>query len=179
MRVPRAAVLKNTRIFSGGPVTSNNIRTLTAPLLAAVLLILATTAATAQTKKGGFEIVESAGLNIPDPLVPQSIEGFIDETVTTAKAGQLIVTKSVNLSASCTIATSGVLYFLMIGDVPLRNSTVFSRDGVVGQLTGVTADIVEAGTHRIRIGQRCTQPGATVNGGTVTIVGITSVIVLP
>ena len=159
-------------------MTRNYIRMLTAPLLAAMLLVLAATAATAQTKKG-FEIVESAGLSIPDPLVPQGIEGFIDETVTTAKAGQLIVTKSVNLSASCTIATSGVLYFLMIGDVPLRNSTVFSRDGVVGQLTGVTTDIVEAGTHRIRIGQRCTQPGATVNGGTVTLVGITSVIVLP
>ncbi len=156
-----------------------NIRMLTAPLLAAMLLVQTATVATAQAAKRGMEIVESAGLNIPNPLVPQNIEYFVNETVTTAKAGSLMVTKSVNLSASCSIATSGVLYFLMVDDVPLRNSAVFSRNGVVGQLTGVTTDIVAAGTHRIQIGQACTQPGASVNGGTVTLVGITSVIVLP
>jgi hypothetical protein len=161
-------------------VTRHIIRTLTAPL-AAMLLVQAATAhaAAAELAKKAFEIVESAGLNIPDPLVAQDIESFVDEHVTTTKAGQLIVTKSVNLSASCSIATSGVLYFLMVDDLPIRNSTVFSRDGVVGQLTGVTADTIEAGTHRIQIGEVCTQPGATVNGGSVTLVGITSVIVLP
>jgi len=56
---------------------------------------------------------------------------------------------------------------------------VFSRTGVTGQLTGVSPDIVAAGAHRIRIGEQCTVPGATVSGGTVTLIGITSIIVLP
>ena len=67
----------------------------------------------------------------------------------------------------------------MVDDVPIRSSAVFSRTGVTAQLTGVSADIVAPGTHRIRIGQQCTAPGATVSGGTVTLVGITSIIVLP
>jgi hypothetical protein len=154
----------------------------TVPLMAAMLLLHAATAHAATEEKMAkkdFEIVESTGLNIPDPLVPQAIESFIDEHVTTSKAGQLIVTKSVNLAGSCSSATSGILYFLMVDDQPIRNSTVFSKEGIVGQLTGVTADIVEAGPHRIRIGEICTQPGATINGATVTVVGISSVVVLP
>jgi hypothetical protein len=125
-----------------------------------------------------FEVVESAGLNIPDPLTPQTIESFVDEHVVTTQAGRLVVTKSVDLSAGCTVG-SGVLYYLMVDDEPIRSSAVFSRTGVIGQVTGVSATIVEAGFHRIRIGAECTAPGATVNGGTVTLIGITSVIVLP
>jgi hypothetical protein len=67
----------------------------------------------------------------------------------------------------------------MVDDVPIRSSAVFSRTGVTGQLTGVSADVVEAGSHKIRIGEQCAAPGATVSGGTVTQVGITSIIVLP
>jgi hypothetical protein len=123
-------------------------------------------------------VVESAGLHIPDPLVPQAIESFVDEHVTTTRAGRLLVTKSINLSASCSTG-DGVLYYLVVDDEPMRSSAVFSRTGVIGQVSGVSADIVEAGFHRIRIGAQCTTPGADVNGGTVTLVGITSVIVLP
>jgi hypothetical protein len=125
-----------------------------------------------------LDIVESAGRNIPDPLTPQRIESFLNETVTTSKAGRLLVTKSIELTATCT-PTSGVLYFLIVDDVPIRNSAVFSRTGFVGQVSGVTTDIVAAGTHTIRIGETCTVPGATPTGATVTVVGITSVIVLP
>jgi len=157
-------------------------RTAAAPLLAAVLLVPTATVHAAgadRTAKGHLEIVESTGLNIPNPLVPQGIESFVDESVTTSTSGTLLVTKSVNLTASCSLATSGIVYFLMVDDVPIRNSAVFSRDGVASQLTGVTTGIVEAGTHAIRVGEVCTQPGATVSGGTVTVVGITSIVVLP
>ena len=142
----------------------------------AALLVMAVTGAVfaqSDTKapKKDFEVIESAGLNVPDPLTPQNVESFVDENIVTTHAGRLLVTKSIDLSATCT-PTSGVLYYLMVDDVPIRSSAVFSR-------TGVTADAVAAGFHRIRVGAQCTAPGATTNGGSVTLVGITSVIVLP
>jgi hypothetical protein len=161
-------------------MTRTGIRFLTTPLLFVTLLAPATAFAAANDKvsKKAVEVVESAGLNVPDPLTPQNIESLVDEDLVTTNTGRLLVTKSVDLSATCTPA-SGVLYFLMVDDVPIRSSAVFSRTGVTGQLTGVSADIVAAGSHRIRIGEECTAPGATVSGGTVTQVGITSIIVLP
>lgn len=134
-------------------------------------------AASPKPTRNSFEVIDSAGLNIPASLTPQSIEHFVDEDLVTTQVGQLIVTKSIELSAFCTAGT-GVLYYLMVDDVPIRNSTVFSRTGVIGQISGVTADAVAAGTHHIRIGEQCTTPGASVSGGTVTLVGITSIIVL-
>ena len=131
-----------------------------------------------RTQKKDLDVIESAGRNIPDPLTPQGIESFLDESITTSKAGHLLVTKSMELTTTCT-PTSGVLYFLIVDDVPIRNSAVFSRTGIVGQVSGVTTDVVEAGTHTIRVGQVCTLPGATPSGGSVTLVGLTSVIVLP
>ena len=128
--------------------------------------------------KKDLEVIDSAGRNIPDPLIPQSIESFVDESVTTSQAGHLLVTKSMELTTTCTPA-SGVLYFLIIDDAPIRNSAVFSRTGILGQVSGVTTDVVNAGTHTIRVGAVCTLPGATPSGGSVTLVGITSVIVLP
>jgi len=135
-------------------------------------------AAGAKGSQKGFEVIDSAGLNIPDPLTPQSFEHFVDEDFVTTQAGQLVVTKSIDLGATCTAGT-GVLYYLMVDDAPIRNSTVFSRTGVTGQISGVTAVGVPAGTHRIRVGEQCTTPGASVSGGTVTLIGITSIIVLP
>ena len=128
--------------------------------------------------KKDLEVIETPGRNIPDPLIPQSIESFVDESVTTSKAGHLLVTKSMELTTTCT-PTSGVLYFLIVDNVPIRSSAVFSRTGILGQVSGVTTDVVDAGTHTIRVGQVCTLPGATPSGGTVTLVGITSVIVFP
>ena len=125
-----------------------------------------------------LEIIETAGRSIPDPLTPQRIESFVNETVTTSTAGHLLVTKSMELATTCT-PTSGVLYFLIVDDVPIRNSAVFSRTGIVGQVSGVTTDVVDAGSHTISVGKLCTLPGATPSGGSVTLVGITSVIVLP
>lgn len=149
----------------------------------AMLCVAASSSAFAQSgsdklSKKDFEVVESAGLNIPDPLTPQTIESFVDEDLATTRTGPLIVTKSIDLSATCTAGT-GVIYYLMIDDVPIRSSAVFSRTGVTGQVTGVTRDAVPAGSHRIRIGAQCTTPGATANGGTVALIGLTSVIVLP
>jgi hypothetical protein len=166
-----------------------------APLCAATLISCAATVYAGTNDQAGFaasfakpetngstktapEIIESAGLNVPDPLTPQSIDTFVDEDIATSKAGHLLVTKSVDLTAFCT-PTSGVLYFLIVDDVPIRNSAVFSRSNVTAQLTGVTTGIVDAGPHQIRVGERCTQPGAVVTGGSVTVVGVTSVIVLP
>ena len=150
--------------------------------VAALLVMAVAGAVFAQTdtkaSRKDFEVIESAGLNVPDPLTPQNVESFVDENIVTTHAGRLLVTKSIDLSAICT-PTSGVLYYLMVDDVPIRSSAVFSRTGLTAQLTGVSADIVAPGTHRIRIGQQCTAPGATVSGGTVTLVGITSIIVLP
>ena len=125
-----------------------------------------------------LEVIESAGRNIPNPLTPQRFETFLNETITTSQAGHLLVTKSMELTTTCT-PTSGVLYFLIVDDVPIRNSAVFSRTGIAGQVSGVTANVVEAGTHIIKVGQVCTVPGATPSGGSVTLVGITSVVVLP
>ena len=65
----------------------------------------------------------AAGRSIPDPLTPQRIESFVNETVTTSKTGHLLVTKSMELATTCT-PTSGVLYFLIVDDVPIRNSAV-------------------------------------------------------
>jgi hypothetical protein len=124
------------------------------------------------------EVIESAGRNIPNPLTPQRIEYFLTESVTTSKAGHLLVAKSMEITTTCT-PTSGVLYFLLVDDVPIRNSAVFSRTGMVGQVSGVTTDVVTAGTHTIKVGQVCTVPGATPTGGSVALIGITSVIVLP
>ena len=133
----------------------------------------------AQIDKKDPEIVESTGRNIPDPLTPQAIESFVDESLVTSNDGHLLVTKSMELTAFCNPSTSGVLYFLIVDDVPIRNSAVFSRTGVVGQISGVTTGVVNAGTHTVRVGEVCTQPNATPSGGSVTLVGITSVIVLP
>lgn len=148
------------------------------PFAATALLSFAIPSVAAAQSKKDLEVIESAGRNIPDPLTPQSIESFLDESITTSKAGRLLVTKSMELTTTCT-PTSGVLYFLIVDDVPIRNSAVFSRAGIVGQVSGVTTDVVDAGTHIIRVGQVCTLPGATPSGGSVTLVGITSVIVLP
>ena len=125
-----------------------------------------------------LEIIESAGRNIPNPLTPQRIESFLDESVTTSTAGYLLVTKSMELTTTCT-PTSGVLYFLMVDGVPIRNSAVFSRTGIAGQVSGVTTDIVAAGTHTIAVGETCTVPGAYPSGATVAVIGITSLVVFP
>ena len=125
-----------------------------------------------------LEVIESAGRNIPDPLTPQRIESFLNETITTTQTGHLLVTKSMELTTTCT-PTSGVIYFLIVDDVPIRNSAVFSRTGLAGQVSGVTTDVVAAGTHTIKVGQLCTVPGAWPSGSSVTIVGLSSVIVLP
>src|SRR5262245_24386549 len=83
--------------------------------MAALFVTAASGAAFAQNandkvSKKDFEVVESAGLHIPDPLTPQTIESFVDENLVTTNTGRLIVTKSIDLSASCTIG-SGVLYY--------------------------------------------------------------------
>jgi len=149
------------------------------PFAATALLSFAIPSVAAAQSKKDLEVIESAGRNIPDPLTPQSIESFLDESITTSKAGRLLVTKSMELTTTCT-PTSGVLYFLIVDDVPIRNSAVFSRSsGIVGQVSGVTTDVVDAGTHTITVGSVCTLPGATPSGGSVTLVGLTSVIVLP
>ena len=162
-------------------MTRRAIRFLITPLLSIALLVPATAFAGQSGKlaKKDFEVVVSAGLSVPDPLTPQAIATFVDETLVTTQEGRLIVTKSIDLSATCT-PVSGVLYYLMVDDAPIRSSAVFSRqNGVTGQLSGVTADVVAAGTHLIRVGVQCTLPGATVSGGSVTLVGVTSIIVLP
>ena len=151
--------------------------------LAVLCVTAASSAAFAQSEgdklsKKDFEVVESAGLHVPDPLTPQTFESIVDESLVTTRSGRLIVTKLIDLSTTCTVGT-GVIYFLMVDDVPIRSSAVFSRTGVTGQVTGVTADVVAAGFHRIRVGAQCTTPGATPSGGTVTVIGITSAIVLP
>jgi len=139
---------------------------------------LAKPATDGRIAKKDLEVIETPGLNIPDPLIPQSIESFVDESVTTSNAGHLLVTKSMELTTTCT-PTSGVLYFLIVDNVPIRSSAVFSRAGILGQVSGVTTDVVDVGTHTIRVGEVCTLPGATPSGGSVTLVGLTSVIVLP
>ena len=103
---------------------------------------------------------------------------MLTESVTTSKAGRLIVTKSMEFSVTCT-PTSGVLYFLVVDGVPVRNSAVFSRTGFLGQVSGVTANAVEAGTHTIDVGYTCTLPGAYPSGRIVTVIGISSAVVLP
>ena len=153
-------------------------RVFAVPLAATALLSFAIPSVAAAQSKKDLEVIETTGRNIPDPLTPQSIESFLDESITTTKAGRLLVTKSMELTTTCT-PTSGVLYFLIVDDVPIRNSAVFSRTGIVGQVSGVTTGVVDAGTHTIRVGQVCTLPGATPSGGSVTLVGLTSVIVLP
>src|SRR5436190_12046994 len=111
------------------------MKTLVAKLLretgVAVLLLLTVAGAVfaqsdPKVSKKDFEVIESAGLNVPDPLTPQSIESFVDENIVTTRAGRLLVTKSIDLSATCT-PSSGVLYYLMVDDVPIRGSAVFSR----------------------------------------------------
>jgi hypothetical protein len=124
------------------------------------------------------EVVESVGRNIPSPLTAQRIETFLTETVTTTKPGRLLVTKSMDLSVTCT-PSSGVIYFLIVDDVPVRNSAVFSRTGFVGQVSGVTLETVAAGTHTIKVGETCTVPGAYPSGASVALIGLSSVIVLP
>src|SRR5262245_21866045 len=118
---------------SGEPMTTRAIRFLTIPLLSLALLAPATEAAAQNDKlsKKDFEIVVSAGLHVPDPLTPQSVETFVNEVLVTTQDGRLIVTKSIDLSATCTQGT-GVLYYLMVDDVPVRSSAVFSRTGVTG-----------------------------------------------
>src|SRR4051794_37475038 len=117
MRVLSRAVFAITAAsFQETPLTRTLVRTAAAPLLAALLLVPAATVHAAgadKTAKSHVEIVESTGLHIPNPLVPQDIQSFVDESVTTSTSGTLLVTKSVNLTASCSIATSGIVYFLM------------------------------------------------------------------
>ncbi|BCS32069.1 hypothetical protein TBR22_A12740 [Luteitalea sp. TBR-22] len=132
----------------------------------------------ARIERPATEVVESAGKSIPDPLTAQRTESFLNETITTTRAGRLLITKSMELTTTCT-PTSGVIYFLVVDGVPLRNSATFSRTGVTGQITGVTTDIVAAGAHTITVGLTCTVPGAFPSGATVTLIGITSAIVLP
>lgn len=139
---------------------------------------LARPASTGRIDRPDVEVVESAGRNIPQSLTPQRIESFVTETVTTSSAGRLLVTKSMELTTTCT-PTSGVLYFLMVDGVPIRNSAVFSRTGIAGQVSGVTTDIVAAGTHTIAVGETCTVPGAYPSGATVAVIGITSLVVFP
>ncbi|HTV01599.1 MAG TPA: hypothetical protein VMF13_13710 [Luteitalea sp.] len=126
----------------------------------------------------GIEVVESAARFIPLNLTAQRTETMIIDTFTTTKPGRLLVTKSMELSATCTPA-SGVMYFLILDGVPLRNSTVFARAGFVGQMSGVTTNTVAAGTHTVTVGETCTVPGAYPSGASVTIIGLTTAVVLP
>ena len=48
-----------------------------------------------------LEVIETAGRNIPDPLTPQRIESFLNETITTTQTGHLLVTKSMELTTTC------------------------------------------------------------------------------
>ena len=179
LAVPVAATALLSFASPGGAATNDRTGAVAgASDQASTKVDLAKPAHDLRIERQDVEVVASAGRNIPDPLTPQRVESFVTESLTTSKAGRLLVTKSMELTTTCT-PTSGVIYFLIVDDVPIRNSAVFSRSGIVGQVSGVTTDVVGPGTHTIKVGQTCTVPGATTSGGTVTVVGITSVVVLP
>jgi hypothetical protein len=117
----------------------------------------------------------------PGPTEGQSVDGSSatagnlhrdPATVTTSRAGRLLVSKSVtSMSASCGGGTTPV-FFLELDRKRIRGTT-FSTSVTINAPTfvGVTSDVVPAGTHTVEIGIDCEGGTASVTGhGNATVV---------
>jgi hypothetical protein len=130
---------------------------------------------TALVADAGAAVVIGPGSNNPASLTPQL--RFLLETVTTPKAGRLLIAKSVSISSfACTINSSYWLYLLVDG-VPLPGSVVAADNVFRGQVTGVTADALPAGDHSVEVGVRCI--AGTHSSSAVYLTSRASIVVLP
>ncbi len=123
------------------------------------------------------EAITGPGASLSADLVVQ--RKVVVETVTTATAGQLLVSKFGRFYLDCTEGAR--LYFIVVDDVPLRSSAYYVPDAtwLNATLTGTTIDVIPAGDHEIAIGAQCYNPTTHTGGHGLTGFSSSSVTVIP
>jgi hypothetical protein len=126
--------------------------------------------------------VTTAILGGPFPaytFVPEGI-ATLPQTVTSDRPGRWLVSKMFAGSTSCSPGGEALL-FLVVDGVAVRASAVYRESGapfVSTRLTGVTENVIPAGTHTVAVNGEC--PGTlTFQMGSHYLISNTSVIVLP
>jgi hypothetical protein len=128
------------------------------------------------------EHVETAGVNVP-ALNPDRTESGLTETVTTTTSGRWLVSKTFAGYYSCSNPSqAGAWYYLMVDGTPVASTATFRPYSntilYFDTMTGVTKDVIPAGTHTIAIGEQCAT-GYTAGGWGSYVVSRSSVTVLP
>jgi len=130
--------------------------------------------------KASHEVVVTPGLNVPDPLTPQTVYMQVNESVTTTTSGHWLVTKSFVGDLDC--STGVAFYYILVDGVPVRSSAMTRPNSGPNQyldtLIGVTSTEIDAGQHTLGIGSQCAG-GVSPSGSGVTTNSISSVTVIP
>ena len=127
------------------------------------------------------EVEISAGLFVPAVLTVQFLFAGLAEPITTTTSGHWLITKY--FSGFVTCASGAAFYFITVDGVAVRSSTVTRANSasnlVLDTMTGVTPNVMAAGTHSVAIGAQCSVTTSTPgNSGTLANT-VASVTVLP
>ncbi len=125
------------------------------------------------------QVVVGPGNFVPATLAPQYVYHDLVETITTTRAGRLLISKSARLNLGCTAARA--LFYLLVDGVPVRSGVVMGDPALEwnGQITGVTPDTIPAGTHTIGFGAECQIRSTSTGGGGWAAISSSSVVVIP
>jgi hypothetical protein len=126
------------------------------------------------------EVVVTEGIRPTSvTFVPEQLFSGLTQTVVTTRSGRLQISKYFRGSAFCAPSDSAQVYYLLLDDVPVRSSLMFSAGAeyINSHMFGVTEDVVAAGEHQIAIGAECLtgDPG----GFFLTGVSTSSIVVIP
>ena len=117
---------------------------------------------------------------VPPTLTSQwstSLASHVVSTVTTTRAGRLLLLKDLHASAGCTAPSTTVWWWLTLDGTPVRGSLRLLPDAPSPfSLAGITEQSVPAGAHTVGVGARCFSGNASL--GSVTVYSAGSVVVL-
>ena len=136
----------------------------------------ATLANVVESRAAPSELIVTPGINIGPFEFEYDFE--LSETVVTSTAGRWMLSKFVRVGVSCSTPVSFYRLYLTVNGTPVRASTFTPPQGpVTTMLTGLTEEVIPAGTHEVRVYGDC--PNSDLTGADVSIRTISSVIVFP
>ena len=130
----------------------------------------------------GTDVIVTDGLNTQHDFDIEAVPEALTETVETDRDGRLLISKYVWIqSLNCTpTITNSVLVFITVDDQPVESSFVHVErtTDVDTRLTGVTEEVIAAGSHEVGIGIECGSTAVALDETGVQLTN-TSIIVLP
>jgi hypothetical protein len=138
----------------------------------------ATLASAVESRAMPSELIVTPGIN----QIPFELErafSDLDETVVTTTPGRWLLSKFVSVSLNCSSAGSVPQYYLTVNGTPVRASMFFAPQGqaVRATLTGLTEEVLPAGTHEVRLYGDC--PASDWTSSSTSVRSISSVVVFP